>query len=268
MSVQACARVNEVTTTTSVRMRRSGMAMHSRKSRWSGPLSTWPTPGAQERQRRLVPARIELHDAGVAVPLEGAHARRRRVTRRSTVVTRCPSRRTSARRSPDARPGPGAGSRCARRARPVPTAAAWRGSSGGPASWARAVSKLSNARSDGSDSRTRGQRRRAPGCGRPRGCSMPCTSHTVAACRSAGSTRAEIDVTGPARSARPRRASRRAARARAARRGPSSGCRNACTVMSSGTSWAAVVPPRTNRTAATAARTRVLTETSAKASGL
>ena len=65
--------MNEVTTITSARTRRSAIATHSRKSRWSGPLSTCADALAQEGQRRLVPAGVERNEPGIAVPLERAY---------------------------------------------------------------------------------------------------------------------------------------------------------------------------------------------------
>ena len=72
MSVIECATVKAVTTATSGRSRRNGITRQNRNSRWSMPSRMWKNPSFTKRQRRLVPARVELDDAGVAVDVEGA----------------------------------------------------------------------------------------------------------------------------------------------------------------------------------------------------
>ena len=250
--MHAWATVNEVTTITSARTRRSAIATHSRKSRWSGPLSTCATPS--RRKDSAAWCQRGSSATGPALPCHwNARTAPSGVTRRSTVVTRCPNLRTSA--SMARRPaGPVRGySRCASSA-PCSHSTCSRESSGRPARPARADAMLSNARSEGNDSRTAatvtGPRVRPSSVSR-----IACASHTVAACRRAGSTRSRSTYPAPRVGTSTSRIAASGTRTSSETRS-TSGFRNAWTVMSSGTSWAAVEPPRARRAAASAARMR------------
>ena len=71
-SVIECATVNAVAMTTSGRSRRNGITRQAMKSRWSVPSRMCRKPICDEAQRRLVPARVQVHEPRVAVDLEGA----------------------------------------------------------------------------------------------------------------------------------------------------------------------------------------------------
>ena len=74
--------------------RRNGITRQSRNSRWSVPSRMCQKPETRKLQRRLMPARIEAHEAGIAVQLEGAHVLPSGGRKRSAVETRWPKRST------------------------------------------------------------------------------------------------------------------------------------------------------------------------------
>ena len=150
MSVIECATVKAVTTSTSGRKRRNGITRQSRNSRWSVPSRMWKKPSSTNRQRRLMPARIEP-DRSPDPPPARTPVRRRRAAeaQRRHHADAQPRQRRVGSRSPigptrsgtrTARPsGPGS-----RRA-PCPAAAAVR------STCASAVSYDANDRSEGSE---------------------------------------------------------------------------------------------------------------------
>ena len=91
ISVIECATVNAVTITTSARSAAERHDEAEQEQQVIGAAEDVPEPEPHEAQRRLVPARIELHEARVALRLEDA----RRAGRRdecTAVTTRKPSR--------------------------------------------------------------------------------------------------------------------------------------------------------------------------------
>ena len=246
--MHAWASVNDVTTITSVadpsqrRSRctagRAGGRDRSARGRHRRAGTTAPPGASAGRARRLRRRRA----TGTRAP------RHRRVTRRSTVVTRCPSRRTSA--SIARRPaGPGARVVDARVERALFPQQLQPRIERRPGQAGRAPTRSSRTR--GPTAATAAPRRQLAGPQGPAvlGQSMACTSHTVAACRSAGSTRSRSTYPAPRVGTSTSRIAASGTRTSSETRSPS-GRRNACTVMSSGTSWAAVVPPRARRAAA------------------
>ena len=94
--------------TTSGRRRRNGITRQAMNSRWSVPSRMCEKPRLDEAQRRLVPARVEMHEARVAVELVGA-LRRRRAAGSAASSTTCRPRR--ARRGSIENPRPVGGDR-------------------------------------------------------------------------------------------------------------------------------------------------------------
>ena len=68
-----CATVNAVTTGISARKRRNGITRQNRNSRWSVPSRICRNPSFDESQGGLIPARIQLNDAGIADEFEGPY---------------------------------------------------------------------------------------------------------------------------------------------------------------------------------------------------
>jgi len=182
-----CATVNDVTTTTSVRIRRSGITRHNRNSRWSMPSRMWPNPDrtnlaaawCQRGSRRTIPG---------SSCNSNARSRPSGVRSRSTIVTRWASgRRPGLMAKRDRSDAIGYSIQASRNT--CSHGSSLSSVSGGPVICASAVSYAWKDRSDGSDMRT------ATSCGTGNrvSSSYSATSraiHTVAASRSASSARA------------------------------------------------------------------------------